>query len=190
MITPLADIRNNGDSKFDIENGELLGGDINLEMSEKQPQVRNRYSFKASKFVAESGHRSKAPPSIEQGKELAGLYRFTINQSFSIDANTNYLLPMFRPQVTVERFGLIQITFSGVIKKSKGKVQRRYRLSSDRFLSRGNCMIREDDHLVGEIFLPDLAAKDQHEFSICITKNVFCFQHGSFLGRIFRILLH
>jgi hypothetical protein len=161
----MADMQNNGDSKIDIKNGELLGGDINLEMSEKQPRVGFEW-FKTSNIMAESGDRSEAPPSIEQGKELAGLYRFTINQPFSIDANTNYLLPMFRPEVTVERFGLIQITFSGVIKKSNGKAQRTYRLSSDRFLSRGNCMIREDDHLVGVTFLPDLAAKDQHEFSI------------------------
>jgi hypothetical protein len=105
-------------------------------------------------------------PSITQGEEVAGLYVFAINQPFSIDGKTNYLLPMFRPRVTVERYGSISKNFYGGAGSSTGKAQRSYRLSSDRFLSRGNCIIRESDRLVGETTLPDLAAKNKHEFSI------------------------
>ncbi|CAF3308407.1 unnamed protein product [Rotaria sp. Silwood2] len=73
---------------------------------------------------------------------------------------------MFRPYVTVERYALIRKSFFGATGNSNGKGQRSYRLSSDRFLSRGNCIIREYDRLVGETLLPDLAAKDKHDFSI------------------------
>jgi hypothetical protein len=97
---------------------------------------------------------------------LKYIYVFSINQPFSIEGKTNYLLPMFRPQITVERYGLIRKPFFGGAGSSNGKAQRSYRLSSDRFLSRGNCIIREYDRLVGETSLPDLAAKDKHEFSI------------------------
>ncbi|CAF1343088.1 unnamed protein product, partial [Adineta ricciae] len=34
------------------------------------------------------------------------------------------------------------------------------------FLSRGNCIVREYDRLVGETLLPDLAANDKYEFSV------------------------
>jgi len=47
-----------------------------------------------------------------------------------------------------------------------GKAQRSYRLKSDQFLSKGNCIIREFDRLVGETSFPDIAANDKHEFSI------------------------
>ncbi len=72
---------------------------------------------------------------VEQGNELAGLYVFPIDKSFVIDARTNYLLSMFRPHVTVERYGLISKYFSTTW--NIGKAQRSYRLISDRFLSRG-----------------------------------------------------
>jgi hypothetical protein len=39
-------------------------------------------------------------------------------------------------------------------------------LKSDRYLSEGKCIIREDDRIVGETALPNLAAKDKYEFSI------------------------
>jgi len=106
-----------------------------------------------------------APEStIEQGIELAGLYVFPINKPFTIDAKTNYLLPMFRPSVTVELYGLISKIFSSI--STTGKAQRSYRLRSDRYLSHGNCIIRENDRVVGETPLPDLAANDKYEFSI------------------------
>ncbi|CAF4383227.1 unnamed protein product, partial [Rotaria sordida] len=51
--------------------------------------------------------------------------------------------------------------------------ERTYRLSSDVFLPRENCMIREYDYLIGETILPDIAAKDTHEFSIGQDLNIF-----------------
>jgi hypothetical protein len=158
-----ADIRNDGQSKVDIEHAELLGGDINLQMNRKQ-QMMEKTSHHSRVSYADAG--GMGPPSIKQGEELAGLYVFAINQPFSIDAKTNYLLPMFRPRVTVERYGSISKQFFGNVGSSSGKAQRSYRLSSDRFLSHGDCIVRESDRLAGETLLPDLAAKDKFEFSL------------------------
>ena len=102
----MADIRNDGTSKIDIDYAELLGDDFNLQMQEKKP---NFYSI--DRFAESKGEYDEASPAtVEEGKEVADLYVFTINKPFAIDAKTNYLLPMFRPQVTIERFGLIQKT--------------------------------------------------------------------------------
>jgi len=166
ILIAMADIRNDGQSKVDIEQAELLGGDINLKMYQQSSFWEQSSIQYDMAYASPSGAPPMAKqPSVRQGEEVAGLYVFAINQPFSIDAKTNYLSPMFRPQITVERYGSISKHFHGS-GSSTGKAQRTYRLSSDRFLSRGNCIVRESDRLVGETTLPDLAAKDKHEFSI------------------------
>jgi hypothetical protein len=160
-----ADIRNDGQSKVDIEHAELLGGDINLKMNQKSQWHHQPVMAQANMYGSADSHMSKVP-SVGQAEEVAGLYIFPISQPFSIDAKTNYLLEMFRPRVTIERYGSISTYFHGSAGSSSGKAQRSYRLSSDLYLSRGNCIIRESDRLVGETSLPDLAAKNKHEFSI------------------------
>ena len=159
ILIAMADIRNDGKARIDVEHAELLGGDINLQMFEQHRSERYE--------VRERRPANKHPsPSVSAGEELAGLYIFPINQSFSIEGKTSYYLPMFRPQVTIERYESIRKRFFGGAGSSSGKAQRSYHLTTDRFLSRGNCIIREYDRLVGETFLPDLAANDKHIFSI------------------------
>jgi hypothetical protein len=168
ILIAMADIRNDGKSRIDIEHGELLGGDINLRMFEQHRSERYEMREHAVMYAPANAQFSAAPspPSVSRGEEVAGLYVFPITQPFSIEGKTNSYFPMFRPQITIERYGLIRKPFFGGAGNSNGKAQRSYRLSSDRFLSRGNCIIREYDRLVGETLLPDLAAKDKHEFSI------------------------
>ncbi|CAF3101125.1 unnamed protein product [Rotaria sp. Silwood2] len=162
ILIAIADIRNDGRSNINIEYAELLAGNINLQMSEQpNPRALKRYYD----GIPEE-YESQSPPTVEKGQEVAGLYVYTVNQSFSIDSKTNYLLTMFRPQVNVTRFVRIYKTYFYGIGKSIGKGERTYRLSSDVFLPRGNCMINEYDYLVGETFLPEIASKETHEFSI------------------------
>ncbi|CAF0864951.1 unnamed protein product [Rotaria sordida] len=171
-LIAMANIRNDGKSSVFIDQAELVCGDINLQMHHLQYDR----SYRKSRSGGESYHQPQSSAmqmvftdvankvSIEQGKELAGLYVFSIDQPFIINAKTNYLLPMFRPQVSVERYGSIAKIFSTM--STNGKVQRSYRLKSDRYLSHGNCIIREYDRVVGETLLPNLAANDKYEFSI------------------------
>ncbi|CAF1612561.1 unnamed protein product [Adineta ricciae] len=165
----MADIRNDGQSRVDIEHAELLGGDINLQIHsnlywKSGPSMHEGAAFDNSAGIGVASRKSFVP-SVGQGEEVAGLYVFTVSTPFSIEGRTNYLLPMFRPRVTIERFALISKYFS-TAGASNGKAQRSYRLLSDRFLSKGNCVIREYDRLVGETSLPNLAAKNSYDFSI------------------------
>ncbi|CAF4872456.1 unnamed protein product, partial [Rotaria sp. Silwood2] len=130
ILIAIADIRNDGKSNINIEYAELLAGDINLKMSEK-PNPRALNTFYDG--IPED-YESQSPPTVEKGQEVAGLYVYTVNQSFSIDSKTNYLLTMFRPQVNVTRFVRIYKTYFYGIGKSIGKGERTYRLSSDVFL--------------------------------------------------------
>ncbi|CAF3322988.1 unnamed protein product [Rotaria sp. Silwood1] len=166
-LIAMADIRNDGQSKVDIESAELLGGDINLQMYGVYQYMPTSYAKVSDSYSEAAGGMAgpPPPPSVGQGEEVSGLYVFAISEPISIDAKTNYLLPMFRPRVTVERYASISKYFYGA-GNVNGKAERAYRLSSDRFLSSGNCIIRESDRLVGETSLPDIAAKNKHEFSV------------------------
>jgi hypothetical protein len=168
VLIAMADIHNDGQSKIDIDHAELLGGDINLQSNGFQNNPTMYYRAESA-FMDRAGSPTTTQgsvPKLARGEEVAGLYMFAVNQPFSIDARSNYALPMFRPRVTVDRFSLISKSFYGGAVSSSGKATRAYRLISDRFLSRGNCIIRESDQLAGETLLPDLAARDKHEFSI------------------------
>jgi len=97
----MADIRNDGQSRIDIASAELFAGDINLRTSE--PQLPGKYE------TMKAGARDSAPPaSVGKDQELAGLHVFPINETFSIDAKANYLLPMPHVEITVQRVRLIQ----------------------------------------------------------------------------------
>jgi len=168
----MANIRNDGKSSVSIDQAELIGGDINLQIQAQQTARSYRKARLNDDSFSSNGGYAKVQmevmdsnkPTVGQGEELAGLYVYSINKPFMIDAETNYLLPMFRPQISVERYSLISKSFSTV--SNTGKAQRSYCLRSDRYLSHGSCIIREHDRIVGETVLPNLAAKDKYEFSI------------------------
>jgi len=162
----MANIRNDGKLSVSLDNSELIGGDINLQTQGQHQSYQRSHSNAKS---ARNGNMLMMAmvsdkPTVEQGEELTGLYVYPINKPFIIDAETNYLLPMFRPEVTVERYNSISKSFSTT--SNTGKAQRSYRLRSNRFLSHGSCIIRELDRIVGETQMPNLAAKDKYEFSI------------------------
>jgi hypothetical protein len=133
-LIAMANIRNDGKSSISINQAELIGGDINLHGQQSYEELHFDSPVRMAAKISYNNTES-AVPMIEQGNELAGLYIFAINKPFVINAKTNYLLPMFRPHVTVERYGLISKYFSTT--SNNGKAQRSYRLISDRFLSRG-----------------------------------------------------
>jgi hypothetical protein len=169
-LIAMANIRNDGKLAIKINQAELIGGDINLQIQQQYERSYRSFAYnsnsnmQAQQIQMEKSAEATADVSVEQGKELAGLYIFSINKPFTINAKTNYLLSMFQPQISLERYGLISKIFSS--NSATGKAQRSYCLKADRYLSQGNCLIRESDRIVGETQLPNLAAKDKYDFSI------------------------
>ncbi|CAF1533747.1 unnamed protein product, partial [Rotaria sp. Silwood1] len=163
----MADIRNDGQSKVDIESAELLSDDINLKVHPKPnytPMLfQGSHNNFPNSFIGIGNSLFKK--SVGQGEEIFDLYVFSITEPISINAKTNYLLPMLHPQVIVEQYASISTHFNGAGNVS-GKAERTFCLSSDRSLSRGDCIIRESDRLVDQTYLPDIAAKHKHEFSV------------------------
>lgn len=138
-LIAMANIRNDGISSIRIDQAELIGGDVDLQTAmqafrKSRSKLAPQAQFRMSAAQIDSDDVTNGVV-VEQAKELAGVYVFPINQPFTIDGKTNYLLPMFRPRVTVERYAAISKTFSPV--SMTGKAQRSYRLKSDRYLSQG-----------------------------------------------------
>jgi hypothetical protein len=152
----MANIRNNGKSSVSVDQAELFSGDINIRL---QNQQYNSYDSFRNMQVS-----TNYVPAIGKSEELMGIHAFLIDKPFVIDAQGNYLLPMFQPHISVERYTSISKSFSSTL--TSGKAQRSYRLKSNRYLSNGNCIIREFDRIVGETSLPNIATKDAYEFSI------------------------
>lgn len=168
-LIAMANIRNDGKRPLKIVNAVLISGDINLQSEQQdKPLRKSRYSneFAAQHLLAAApvAQQEAMPPMLSEGAELAGVFSYMISDAFTIEGKTNYLLPMFRPHLSVERYGLISKLFSTV--SSTSKAQRSYRLVSDRYLPSGNAVIRDYEQIVGEVLLPNIAAKEKYEFSI------------------------
>jgi hypothetical protein len=123
----MANIRNDRKSSLSVDHAELFSGDINLRT---QYQPYNYYdSWRNIQIVTNS------VPTMKQGQELMGVHVFVIDKPFVVDAQSNYLLPMFQPHITVERYTSISKAFS--VTSTSGKAQRSYRLKSNQYLSNG-----------------------------------------------------
>ncbi|CAF0941648.1 unnamed protein product [Didymodactylos carnosus] len=169
QLISLADIRNDGEKSLTIESAELFGGDINIQV---RPSRHDHWAYanhyprlgRVDTDLGDTRAKISSAPTISRPEELAGLYVYNIDKPFTIESKTNYILPMAKPTIKVDRFCSIAKSFHAT--NNRGKAQRSYRLHSDQFLTKGNAIIRESDHLVGEANWPDIAANDDYDFSI------------------------
>ena len=173
ILQAYADIRNEGNSVLVIDSAELITGDVNIQTSSSSGYFESPLSVYAA-FDAGAANGidqqttttpAAAPPQISQGSELAGVYVFSINDTFIVDPKSNHILPMFRPVIDIERYGLIEKYFRQM--DNRGNAQRAYRLRvPDRYLPKGHVFVRESNRLVGEIYWSDHSANETNEFNI------------------------
>jgi len=174
ILQAYADIRNDGSSTLMIDFAELISGDVNIQSSLSSTTSSGYYdnSNDGVRYdAAESGNGQQgiapisAAPMISQSTELAGIYIFSINETFILDPRSNYILPMFRPVIDIERYGLIEKYFRSM--DNRGNAQRAYRLRvPDTYLPKGHVFVRESNRLVGEIYWSDHSANETNEFNI------------------------
>lgn len=161
-----AEIRNDGNSLLNVESGELVSGDINIRPGSSH--LYDSYAIDTSYMYSTQAIRpdyAAASPMVSQAQEFQGIYIFPLNQSFIIEARSILLFPMFRPQILVERFGIIEKSFSRT--NNRGNARRAYRLSvPGYYLPRGQVSIRESDRLVGETNWSERSANETNEFTL------------------------
>lgn len=166
-----ADLQNLGNSVFKIDSTELISGDIEIQSSSSTGNggslfgLQNQQASDNTGFADVSAPPSSPPPTVSDSQELVGVYIYTINQTFDLNPQSNFILSMFRPKIDIERYGLIEKYFFS--RDNHGNAQRGYRFRAEEtFLPAGQVFIRESDRLVGEISWQDLAANETNEFSI------------------------
>jgi hypothetical protein len=166
ILQAYADIRNDGSSTLMIDYAELISGDVNIRSSTSSYYDNNGSgSFAGAVNQVGSAVAASPAPMVAQGEELAGIYIFPINETFILDARSNYILPMFRPIIDIERYGIIDNYFRRI--DNRGTAQRAYRLRvPDKYLPKGQVFIRESNRLVGEVFWSDHSANETNEFNL------------------------
>ncbi|CAF3867322.1 unnamed protein product [Rotaria sp. Silwood2] len=174
ILQAYADIRNDGRSSLTINSAELISGDVNIQSSSNNGYSSGQvadvgnidYGFAQPGVVPPSPNfNGNGAPTISDAEELIGVYIFSINETFILDPRSNYILPMFRPIIDIERYGSIEKYFSST--DNRGNARRTYRLRvEETFLPRGQVFIRESDRLVGETYWPDLASNETNEFNL------------------------
>ncbi|UJR25362.1 hypothetical protein I4U23_006712 [Adineta vaga] len=170
VLQAYADIRNDGNSLLMIDSAELIAGDVKIRSSSSY--FSSSYDTYAASDTSAGAFgqavmsvTTPAPVMISQGEELAGVYIFTINDTFILDPHSNYILPMFRPTIDVERYGSIDKYFRSA--DNRGNAQRAYRLRvPDIYLPKGRVFVRESNRLVGETTWADYSANETNEFNL------------------------
>ncbi|CAF4356851.1 unnamed protein product, partial [Rotaria magnacalcarata] len=97
-----------------IDSAELISGDVNIRSSSSSSSQYFTNNFPSPSYDAsqigiyqQAGPVTTTAPTIAPSRELAGIYAFSINETFILNPQTNYILPIFRPTVDIERYGLI-----------------------------------------------------------------------------------
>jgi hypothetical protein len=179
-----ADIRNDGSSSLIIDAAQLISGDINIRTYSSAMSIDENNYGDTSNYGGGQQTMSimNAPSVVSPSEELAGLYIFSINQTFNLIASSNYILPMFRPTIDIERYGLIEKSFTRT--NNHGYAKRAYRLRvPSSYLPKGQVSIRESDRLVGETFWPSRTMNETNEFNLGDDSDLFYSENIQLISR-------
>ena len=154
---------------YKIKHTELFGGDVHLQ------QIGHRSTDYAACYrCAEACCCCSAPglaPTIKSEGELAGLYFYSIDQSFVLVQQSTFSLPFVKPEIKLEKYLSIENYFQE--QTQKGKFQRKYRIESDKFLPKGIVTIREDGRVVGQAHLCDISQGDKQDLDCGEDSDVY-----------------
>ena len=150
---------NNTKRDYKIKHTELFGGDVHLQQSGGSRGFGGARCCCMKECCYSCACDSA--PQIEAQGELAGLYWYSIDQAFLLVQQSTFSLPFVQPKIQLEKFAGLENYFQD--QTQKGKFQRKYRVSSDKFLPSGVITIREDGRVVGQTSLPDLSQGEKQD---------------------------
>lgn len=154
-LSALADIRNAGETPYEVVTGELIAGDVSL----NEPVIVPDRSV-AGPEAARALMDVPAPKIVPAG-ESRGLYRYTLAQPFRLDPNSTLSLPFLMPKVTFERYAGLTTGFAN--NATEGKLNRDYRVKSDVLLPAGPITVRDEGRIVGQTSIDDTSPGDPIE---------------------------
>lgn len=160
-LSALADIRNNSDNDYQIEKTELYAGDVEVGGDYNDYGRGMPVSPAPVMMMADS-----APaPKIAAMGEMRGLYRYELNQPFTLPARSTVTLPFAAPKLTsFERYAGMNTYFQP--QNSEGTLTRFYRFKADDRLPSGSVTVREDGRIVGQATISETAKGAEAELRL------------------------
>jgi len=138
-----ANIKNNQQREYTVENTKLLGGYVQLASGSSQPAP----AFDAGMSAMKGG-------AIRADGEQKGVYSYTLNDKYTLRPSSSIRLP-FIDIVAKSRF-YYKTSTSFSTGQYQGVFQKAYDLTPDRFMPGGVITIRDNQVLVGQANLPDV----------------------------------
>ncbi|CAF2403762.1 unnamed protein product [Rotaria sp. Silwood2] len=144
-----ANIRNNQQQEYQVDNTYLYSGDI---------QLLNHYVPEMNFPIMQKGQAAEiaSSPSIQLGGEQKGFYFYSLKDKYTLRSRSSIRLPFITVN-PVCKFYYRTATSIGS-GQNKGVFQRNYDIISDQFLPAGIVTIRDNQVLMGQSSLPDVPA--------------------------------
>jgi len=143
IIRSYANIKNDQEREYKVENTLLLGGDIHLANNNRAPPQRFEMSKGASLMET-----------IQATGEQYGLYSYTLKDTYTLRPSSSIRLPFIDFNVKSRFYykASINIDTAGY----QGTFSKTYDLTPDQFMPAGILTIYDNELLVGQANLPDV----------------------------------
>lgn len=175
-LSALADIRNDADLPYDVKNSELYAGDVNIQGGNYGGALERTYSVQAMPAAAPA-------PKIQSDGNLRGLYKYTLDQPFTLPANSVTTLPFLTPKLTLfERYASLDTYFTA--QSQEGNLNRAYRFKADQRLPAGQITVREEGRIVGQTNLEDTRQGGEVEFTLGDDPDVHYSRNAQLLTQV------
>lgn len=158
QLSALADITNGTELAYEVGETELLAGDVNLNNDGRMYRTEAMYDAVATSAPASAGN-------IVQQESLNGIYRYALDQTFSLPASSTVTLPFMTPKVQ-EFEGYVGLNRGFSESGDEGVLERYYRFKSDRALPGGGVTVREQGRVTGQTRISETAPGRPVDFSL------------------------
>ncbi|CAF1582906.1 unnamed protein product, partial [Didymodactylos carnosus] len=143
-----ANIRNNMQQEYSVENTRLLGGDVPLASSySSSPVIRTMALSKAVSTQADS---------VTADGNQMGIYSYTFPQKYTLRPASTITIPFVDILCACDFSYAASVSIGATVQR--GTFQRRYALTPNQFMPSGIVTIRDQQLLVGQANLPDVPA--------------------------------
>ncbi|ADV67683.1 DUF4139 domain-containing protein [Deinococcus maricopensis] len=158
-LSAMADIRNNTDTPYTVQNTELFAGDVDVQGGGPVPAP-----YMARGNVALAAADVEDATKISSLGELRGLYRYGLSAGFTLPASSTVSLAFLQPKVTFERYAGLN-TYFGTEART-GTLSRFYRVKADTQLPGGPLTVREDGRIVGQTNINETPKGENVDFTL------------------------
>jgi len=164
-----ANIKNDQQREYTVENTHLLGGDVQLATSSSQP---GRESFAAAAL---------RPTTIQTDGEQKGVYSYSLNDKYTLRPLSSIRVP-FIDIVATYRF-YYKVLTSISTGQYQGVFQRNYDLTPNHFMPAGLITIRDNQVLVGQSNLPNVPENYTQTISVGQDNDVRYLVKGNLISK-------